>query len=280
MIATATRSLIALALVVTAAAALAAEYSDLYIIPIAGHARGAHGTSWRSDVVLHNIQAVPVSVELALVESGRVPSAAPLSLDTPGEPAFVLMPGETRTLADVAARLGRDVTGALIVGADLPFAVTSRTWAELPNGTRTLGQSVLPIALAGTPDALNEVAVLPSLAHGARQRSNVGLFIAASRAPLVIELALLTPAGTAVDTQRITVSEPGFLHRQFAIRGSDSTPTTTAVIRIVEGDGIVVPYGSTIDNTSAEAIFLSAAPILVHPTPTRTLLAATVTATR
>jgi hypothetical protein len=154
-----TTILITLALFMTSPAA-AAGYSDLYIIPAAGHSHGAYGTLWRSDLVLHNIQQVPITVEIAIVESGRAPSAAPIAVNAGAETAFHLNPGETRVLSDVAGHLGRDITGALIVGADMPFAVTSRAWAELPGG-RTLGQTVRPIAIAGAADAVNETAVPP-----------------------------------------------------------------------------------------------------------------------
>ncbi|MDQ3280527.1 MAG: hypothetical protein M3Q69_03860 [Acidobacteriota bacterium] len=243
------RILLVLALFLASTAG-AAEYSDLYIIPVAGHAQGANGTLWRSDVILHNVQSAPVTIEIALVESGAAASAAPVSLES----ALVLMPGETRTLPDVAARLGRNVMGALVLGGNMPFAVTSRTWAQRPGG-RTLGQSVVPVAITGTRDATTRVAVLPSLTSNAQQRSNVGVFLAASHAPFVAELTFLAPDGAANGSQLIVVNEEGMMHRQIAIPAAAAA--STAVVRILQGDGIVVPYASTIDNTSAEALFVS-----------------------
>jgi hypothetical protein len=253
-----------LALFITSAAS-AAEYSDLYIIPVAGHTAGAFGTSWRSDVVLHNIQSESITVQIALVESGRVPSAVPIAIST-----LHLTPGETRTLSDVAGALERNITGALIVGADMPFAVTSRTWAELPAG-RTLGQTVAPVGMTGAADAANAMAVLPSLTTDAQQRSNVGVFVAASHVPLIVEVAMLSAAGATLGSQLIVVEEPGFIHRQFA-----AAPSITAVVRILEGDGIVVPYASTIDNASAEALFVSGEPISLRGAATLAMLAKTV----
>ncbi|HEX2060544.1 MAG TPA: hypothetical protein VHK90_07375 [Thermoanaerobaculia bacterium] len=253
------RFLVFVALFLSSAAA--AQHSDLYIIPAAGHAPGAHGTSWRSDVVLHNVQMVPITVEIALVESGSAPSAPPVALHT-----IHLMPAETRTLSDIAGSLGRDVTGALIVGAELPFALTSRTWAERPAG-RTIGQSVVPVAIAGSADAAGTAGVLPSLTTNDQQRSNAGIFAVASHAPLVIELAMLSPSGAVIGAELIVVDEPGFLHRQLSI------PTSTAIVRILEGDGIVVPYASTIDNGSAEAFFVSGSAISVGGESSRAMLA-------
>ncbi len=236
--------------VLISSAAAAAEYSDLYIVPVAGHTGGALGTSWRSDVVLHNLQSVPITVEIVLVESGRSPSTEPLAIDA----GLQLMPGETRILADVAGSQGRDITGALIIGASLPFAVTSRIWAEGPAG-RTLGQTVPPVAISGTADAVNDVAVLASLMAGGGQRSNAGVFVAASHAPFVVEVAVLSAAGATLASQLIVVEEAGFVHRQLAI--SPMTGAMTAVVRILEGEGIVVPYASIVDNITAEAVFVS-----------------------
>jgi hypothetical protein len=268
--------LLMFALLLTSAAS-AAGYSDLYIIPVAGHALGAFGTSWRSDLVLHNIQSVPITVEIALVESGRAPSTVPLAVSAGAETTVHLMPGETRALSDVAGGLGRNITGALIVGADLPFAMTSRTWAALPAG-RTLGQTVAPVAMTGTADAVNAIAVLPSLTTDTRQRSNVGLFVAASHAPLVVEIATFSATGALLASQLVVVDEPGFLHRQLPIAPAAAATSVTAVVRILEGDGIVVAYASTIDNASAEAVFVSGEPISLRGAATLAMLAKTVTA--
>lgn len=266
------RILIVLALFVASAAG-AAEYSDLYIVPGAGHSRGAFGTLWRSDVVLHNIQSVPITVEIALVESGRAPAAGPIAVTVGGETALHLNAGETRLLPDVLGHLGRDIAGALIIGADLPFALTTRTYAELPAG-RTLGQTVTPVAISGSADAVNEVAVLPSLTGGERQRSNVGVFVAASHAPLIAEIALLSPSGATLGSQLVVVDAPGFMHQQFAIAQiGAAAASSTAVVRILEGDGIVVPYASIVDNTSAEAMFVSAEAISLRGATSRSMLA-------
>lgn len=255
-----------------ASTAGAAEYSDLYIIPGAGHSHGAFGTLWRSDVVLHNIQAVPITVEIAIVESGRSPSAEPIAVSM-----IQLNPGETRVVSDAVGHLGRDIAGALIVGADMPFALTSRTYAELPAG-RTLGQTVSPVAITGTADAVNEIAVLPSLAAGDRQRANIGAFVAASHAPVVVEITLLSASGAPYGSQVIVVDEPGFIHRQLSLAQiAEPMPNSTAVVRILEGDGIVVPYASIIDNVSAEAVFVSGEAISLRGSASRSMLANVVT---
>jgi hypothetical protein len=238
----------------TAGAAVAADLSDLYVVPIAGHTHGAFGTAWRSDLVLHNLQAEPITVEMALIESGRPAAADAIAIPFGVEPLLHLGPGETRVISDVLGQQRRDITGALIVGASLPFVLTSRTYAE-----GTLGQTVPPIAITSGADASSEVAILAGLAENERQRANVGLVLAASRAPFLAEIELVSASGSSLGSQLVALDTEGFAHHQFAA-ATIASEGVTALVRIVEGEGLVVPYASMIDNASAEAMFVSAAP--------------------
>lgn len=252
------RTIIVVLSLFTVSTAVAAEYSDLYVIPIAGHARGAFGTAWRSDIVLHNHQMVPITVEMALIESGRPAAAEVAAVSFGAETTLHLAAGETRVVSDVLVQMGRDVTGALIVGASMPFVLSSRTYAERPAG-RTLGQTVLPIAITGGADAVNEIAVLAGLDRKDGQRVNVGLFVTASRVPLVAEIKLVSPTGTHLGSQLIVLDAEGFAHRQFSVATiAGESEDVSAIVNILEGDGIVVPYASIVDNRSAEAIFVPA----------------------
>lgn len=255
-----------------ASGAAAAEYSDLYIIPAVAHAHGAHGTLWRSDVALHNIQSVPITVEMALVETGRPASTAPVAMIVGGETSLHLDPGETRIVTDVVGQQGRDIAGALIVGADLPFALTSRTYAESAAG-QTLGQAVLPMAISGSADTIDDVSVLVGLTADDRHRSNIGAFIAASHAPLVAEVQLVSASGAPLGSRIVVVEEPGFMHQHFSISDiAEAAAGATVLVRVAEGDGVIVPYGSMIDNTSAEAIFVAGEPVAARGAEARMML--------
>lgn len=240
-----------------ASATFAAGYSDLYVIPIAGHVHGAHGTNWRSDVVLHNFQLETITVEMALVEGSTASAIGS---------AIQLASGETRTITDVLGTQNRDVIGAIIVGADLPFVVTSRTY-----NAGTLGQSVRPIAIAGAADAINDVAVVTGLAHGDAQRANVGLVVVASHAPFVAEIELVSADGHHLGSQLVVLESEGFAHRQFSAT-SIATGAASSVVRVLQGDGIVVPYASVIDNRSGAAMFLSTEPATSRGADARTML--------
>lgn len=249
------KTILVAASLAVAPAALAGGDADLFVIPVAAHAPGAFGTAWRSDVVIHNHQPVPITVEMALIESGRPASsdAAPVSFG-PGT-VLHLGAGETRVIHDVLDSMDHDTGGALIVGGSMPFAVTSRTWAEHPGG-RTLGQTVQPIAISGGAETIAELAVLPGLRRLAGQRANVGLFVAVSRAPFVAEIELVSATGATVGSHLVAFAGDGFAHHQIAV--DPAAEAVSAIVRIREGDGVVVPYGSIIDNETAEALFVPA----------------------
>lgn len=250
------RHAIVLTLSLLIAAVAAADPSDLYVVPVAAHTQGANGTAWRTDVVLHNPQSVAIDVEMALVETGRAATSEVIALPFGTEAALHLAPGETRVIDDVLGEQPGDVAGALVVGAELPFVATSRTYAESVHG-RTLGQTVLPIAIAASPNA--SPAVLPALSQSAAQRSNLGLFLAASRTPLMVEIALASPSGEPLGTEVVVLDGAGFSHRQLQLAQlAPGAASVTATIRLLEGDGVIVPYASIVDNTTAEAIFVSA----------------------
>lgn len=263
---------------IIASTASAAGYTDLYIVPAVGHAHGAHGTLWRSDLVLHNIQTVPIVVELALIESNQPAATAPIAIMVGGATTLHLNPGETRIVSDVVGNQGRDVAGSLIVGADLPFALTSRTYAESSSGKR-LGQTVTPMAISAGSDAIEDASVLPGLTAGTAQRTNIGALLVASRAPLIAEIELVSASGTTLGSRLLVVQEPGFVHHQLSTADvADIDADASALIRIIEGDGVVAPYGSMIDNSTAEAIFVVGQPIAARGGAARAMLVRAVNA--
>jgi hypothetical protein len=77
------------------------------------------------------------------------------------------------------------------------------------------------------------------------------------------------------------VEEPGFVHHHLSTADIAEIPDgATAVVRIVEGDGLVVPYASMIDNASAQALFIGGQPVMAHGMAARTMLSNVVAAGR
>lgn len=265
-----TRIVSALAvMLLTAAVARAGHYADFYVIPVAAHTPGVNGTMWMSDVAIQNFQSTPLTVELALIESGE------------GNPdnVFPIATGATSTSATVPPHgsvLLRDiledhrglasVTGAILIGSDRPFAVTSRTYSMTPDGN-TIGQTVPPARdfienTIGDTDLTTAVAYIPGLIDNGRFRSNLGAVIgnASATSPLVVTVNIRDAAGVSAGTRTITVPAGNFVHQQFNARsviGTRIFDIGSAEFRITEGNGAVVPYASVIDNATADAVFIT-----------------------
>jgi hypothetical protein len=255
-----------LLMILLAAAALplaANQFSDFYVIPAAGHLNGPFGTTWQSDIIIYNFQSTPITVEMDLVETGvrTFDNVAPIQ---PGGASTITVgPGATLTLADVLNNhRGRaENMGAILIGADQPFAVTSRLFALTPSGD-TIGQVVGPvddfIDNVGTEGP--GVAFVPGLAANARFRTNLGFLAAASSdAPLVIEVSLTGRTGGAMGTTRTFAIPSGAMAHLFfsSTLLAGVFDEGVARFRIVSGSGSVAPFASVVENSSNNAIFLN-----------------------
>ena len=258
------KTAILLLTLLVASAAYADHYSDTYVIPVVGHVTGANGTLWMSDVVIRNISNTPMDVELLLIESGSDLSAniAPLITDEI-EAGFVTVgANSTVMLRDILEGYEKEnVTGALIVGSDRPFALTSRAYSN----RSPLGQTVPPASeffenSLGTID--NSTAVyIPGIMSNAMTRTNVG-FVAGSAGslstPMIVEITIRNASGGVAGTRSIFIPQGNFAHYQFNIRtfANADIDVGTAEFRITQGEGTIVPYASLVDNATGEAAYI------------------------
>jgi hypothetical protein len=249
-----TKSIIAALLLFAAVAH--AEYTDFYVIPVASHVTGAFGTFWMSDVAVQNFQNRTITVNLALVEADGSVSAV-------GAPVTVAA-GGSAILRDVLAGQGKsEVSGAILIGADAPFAVSSRTYVTAAGGG-TIGQGI-PAAARFVENTLdgtaNGSAFLPGLVNNTQFRSNIGFVAGTSNsavAPLVIEVTLRDGGGSILGTRTFEIPAGAFRHLQFSSRAvADQTfDAGSAEVRIAAGDGAAVAYASIVDNVSADSVFV------------------------
>jgi hypothetical protein len=230
-----------------AAGASAAQFSDFYVIPVAAHAPGANNTTWRTDVAIQNFQSAPVSVDLALVESGEglTNNVNPVgtTVVVPAG-ATVIVPDVLNNYRGLAAS-----SGALLVGGDKAFAITSRTYDLTPNGT--LGQTVNASGDVATGGS--SALYLPGLVQNAKFRTNLGLVMSATAQPLNVSVTL--NGGT-----RTFVVQPGVTtHIQFPASSVSSSAFDAggAVVQITGGTGTVISYASVVDNGTGDASFIS-----------------------
>lgn len=259
-----TRLVTAVALLLVCSAAYANHYSDFYVIPVAAHTNGVNGTRWMTDIAIQNFQSTPLAVELALIESGEgsTDNVFPIgdSVTVPANGSVMLSDvlNGHRGLAGVA--------GAILIGSDRPFAVTSRTFSMTPDGN-TIGQTVPPVRdfidnTFGSTDLANAVAYVPGIVDNAKFRSNLGAVLGngSLSSDLVVTVTLRGANGAVAGTRTITVAPGNFTHLQFNARsvlGSAPMDIGSAEFRITSGSGAVVPYASVIDNATADAVFIS-----------------------
>lgn len=251
-----------MATVLLALPAAAAHYADFYVIPVAGHVPGAFDTLFRSDVMIQNFQETPITVEMAFVESGTGISGNVYPL---GEPMTI--PANGSMLLEDALEDYRgmsSVIGSILIGADKPFAVTSRAYTMDENGS--YGQTVPAVAdfiddLAGDTNNATATAYIPGARSDGEFRTNIGMVAGSngmSGMPLTVEVRLFDQSGDNLGSTEVVVMAGAINHTQF--NTSTITNATFEIagveMRIVSGDGEVVPYISVVDNESGDGMFV------------------------
>lgn len=263
------RTIRALTILVAAllpSAAFANHYADFYVIPVASHTPGGYGAQWLSDIAIQNFQSTELTVELVLIESGQTNPDNVYPLITPKIDGSVTIPAGGSVLLKDALEgyRGMDmVFGAILIGSDRPFAVTSRSYC-LACGNTT-GQTIpavrdfLDNSLGDTDNAL-AVAYVPGLVHNVQYRTNLGMVVgnASASQPMSVSVTVRNAAGTTLGTKTFKFAENNFSHLQFsssavAAAGYD---IGSAEFRITEGNGAVVPYASVVDNETNDAAFM------------------------
>ncbi len=252
-----------------AAPSYAAHLSDFYVIPVAIRAPGAFGTSWVTDVSIHNFGNSSLTVEFLFIETGEGASQNMFNLESTAMPSgsVTLAPGTTRIVRDVMNGFqGRSqgLVGGLALSGNVPFAVTSRTFTAGPGGG-SFGQTVPPVqgfidnTIGGT-DVSMAVAYLPGVVTNGSFRTNIGFLAASGDAGMTITAELRLADGTSGGTRTFNVPANRFVHIQFgaATIGTVTTFDAASVrMRITAGSGAVTPYASIVDNVSGDAVYVA-----------------------
>lgn len=238
----------------------AAHYADTYVIPIAGHTAGANGTMWMTDIAIRNFQTTPLEVQMLVVESGFDTSD---NLHPLGSGSVTIQANSTVLLRDALAnhRDLENVTGAVILGADRPFAVTSRVY----NGSMAVGQTV-PAARDFLDNTFENAdnsgfAYVPGIINNTRARTNIGFVAGAGPSgPMTVEMIVRSSNGTSIGTRSITVDAGNFMQLQLPLASLTTTTFDVGSVdfRVSSGEGVVVPYASVIDNASGSATYIMA----------------------
>ena len=245
-------------------ALFANHYADFYVIPIAGHVNGLNGTMWMSDVAIQNFQAVPITVEIFFIEQGegRTDNVFPIA---GANGSMTIAAGGSVIVRDILNQFNAEnmALGALLVGSDRPFAVTSRSYSMSPSGD-TVGQTVLPVrdflenTIGDTNNAM-AVAYIPGAVQNSRFRTNVGFVAGSGASNMGVEITVKNSDGSQIGKRTFTVPANTFSQVQVPITAITTTSTDAAGIevRIASGDGAVAPYASVIDNSTADAVYVA-----------------------
>jgi subtilisin-like proprotein convertase family protein len=226
----------------------AADSSSRFI-PVAGSVAGAFGTKFVSDARIANVGTTTAHATMFFTPSGADGSTtfSAVKLEIP--------PGEIVALDDFVASLFRESgTGAVeLRGETAKLIVTSRIYNRTTIGT--YGQFVR----VGSESIGNEPGVTLHILHlsnGPAFRSNLGVAEVGGGAGTIM-VRLIDASGAFIKTEDVTLSPFG--HLQIPLLGGPAgTPSDAfrAEVSVSSGTARVVAYGSVVDNSSGDAIFV------------------------
>ncbi len=176
----------------------------LRMVAAAAHTPGLEGTTWLTDLELHNPQSTPASGFLFFLRTGEDNS------DAVGV-YFAVDAGASLGLADVvASTFGESkATGAIMIGSDAELVVTSRTFNDDDSGT--YGQYVEGYAVGSASSTEGGRATLIQLTENAAFRTNLGLVNAGSEG-LYADVDFYRSDGGRLGSKRYWVGS--FMHVQ------------------------------------------------------------------
>jgi hypothetical protein len=257
----------ALALASVSLFAQTSPTSDFYVIPVASHTPGVNGQVWMSDVAIQNIQTTAINVQLVVIESGEGNSdnVFPLTTDTVNGSISVPAGGSVLLKDILNGYRGRtSTTASILVGADQPFAITSRSYVTEGDGSM-VGQTVVPVSgfIDSTISRTDPTAraFLPGLVSNAAFRTNLG-FVAgnssASGETMAVTVTLRNAAGAVIGTRLFAIPDGNFEQVQFGVTSISTSQfdVGSASFAVTQGNGSVVPYASVVDNRTSDASFI------------------------
>jgi subtilisin-like proprotein convertase family protein len=211
-------------------------------IAAVAHVAGANATNFATDLRLYNRGGSAAITTLIFTPTGadgtQTFSAVKLNVAS----------GQIVQFDDVVAQLfSTSGTGQLEVLGDVTdLVITSRTYNH--GGIGTYGQF---IAAADTSEGSAEIVTIPQLRSTAAYRSNVG-FAEVAGSTGVVEITVFDASTGSILSRTQQVVAP-FSHAQFP---AGQAGLLIVELRVVSGGARILAYGSMIDNTSGDAIYV------------------------
>lgn len=217
----------------------------VYRVPAIAHNVGAGGTRWRSDVAVVNrsgfagsLTLTYLSPDLQLTQAVGLPAGGTVEWRNVLESLFGLaLTGNTAGLVEVVA--------------DVPLAITARSYSEGPQGT--MGQDFPALT---DSDALlpGRVGILPQLRRGNGFYTNLGV-VNLGTATCTVAVRAFDTAGSQVGTTRLFTVEGGQWVQQYdflASVGAGDRDTAYATVEVVTPEGRAWAYAALIDSLTRD----------------------------
>jgi hypothetical protein len=217
----------------------------VYRVPAIAHNVGAGGTRWRSDLAVVNRSGFAGSLTLTYASPDlKVTQAAGLSAGGTVEWRNVL-----ESLFGLAPT--GNTAGLVEVVADVPLAITARSYSEGPQGT--MGQDFPALT---DSDALlpGRVGILPQLRRGNGFYTNLGV-VNLGTATCTVAVKAFDTAGSQVGTTRLFTVEGGLWVQQYdflASVGAGDQDTAYATVEVVTPEGRAWAYAALIDSLTRD----------------------------
>jgi hypothetical protein len=223
-------------------------------VPVAGHAQGANGTFFRSEISVSNLRNAAQRVRVFWLPQGASGSATALqTYDVPAGRGFSSDDFVDRLLRQTGLG-GIEIVGVTSTGAVDPQAVlhvTSRIWTPRPEGGAGTMSQTFPAVIAGAAPASN-VKDIFGMRRGLQYRLNVGVLNPSATAQRFrVTVTIDGPAGVNVETVELEV--PSRAIQQTLIPGTSDGVAFVRVENIEGTAGDWQTWASSVDNESGDA---------------------------
>jgi len=219
------------------------------VVPAAARAPGAGGTSWVTDLVLHNPGGTAADANLYFMAGGTDnTTASGFQVQVPA--------GASVRLGDVVGSLFglSESGGAILVGSDVELLVSSRTFNDAATGT--FGQFIPGLPLAAAVGSVDQP-WLVQLTGTDRFRTNVG-FANPTAAELAASVDLYDASGTFLGRRRLTVEPYGWRQLNGVVQGIAGGPhgDVRAIVATTTPGARFFCYASVVDASSGDPVLI------------------------
>lgn len=233
------------------------------VVPAAAAVEGLDGSSWRTDLTVHNPNAFEVALDVELLPA--VDAAAPL----PGSRSLAVAPGATVVVGDVVGTMfPGHAAGALLLtsraGADggrPAVVVTSRTWTPVADGAGSFGQGIPAVPWPADGGLATPERRITGLPAAADFRVNVGVVNLDPAEARSYSLEVLDTAGQVVGATEVTLpARRWFQSNRLLERMGLAGDGHTVVVRRLgaAADGEFAAYASIVDRRTNDPSYRTA----------------------